>query len=231
MKCANHPLVDSVAFCGQCGRPLCGDCKHDVRGMSYCENCLAVRLQGPGLPPLYGPSGGPNPGVALGLGFIPGVGAIYNGQIVKAIIQVMIFASLIAMSDRAERMGPLFGLGAAAFYFYMVIDSYQTAKRKQLGQPAEEWFGLGELKMNVPLGAALLIGVGALLQLDYLGIPILRHVGKFWPALLIVVGLLMLQRRFSRRGPVPPPSAPPPGSEPPGAPKEGPTDFPGPLSM
>ena len=225
MKCVNHPSVDSVAFCGQCGRPLCGACRHEVRGMAYCENCLAARLQGPALPPLYGPSGGPNPGVALALGFIPGVGAIYNGQVVKAIVQVLIFGSLIAMGDRAENMGPVFGIGAAAFYFYMVIDSYQTAKRKQLGQPAEEWFGLGDMKMNAPIGAVLLIGMGALFLLDNLGVPVFRHVGKFWPVLLILIGLALLQRRMGRHG------APPPGSERPGASKQGPTDFPGPLSM
>jgi len=226
MKCVNHPSVDSVAFCGQCGRPLCGECKHEVRGMAYCESCLAARLQGPGLPPLYGPTGGPNPGVALALGFIPGVGAIYNGQVVKAIVQVLIFASLIAMADRADSTGPLFGLGAAAFYFYMVIDSYQTAKRKQLGQPSEEWFGLGDLKMNAPIGAALLIGLGALLLLDNLGIPIFRHLGKFWPALLILVGLVMLQRRISGGR-----AAPPSGSESPGPPKEGSGNYPGPQGL
>jgi TM2 domain-containing membrane protein YozV len=223
MKCVNHPLVDSVAFCGQCGRPLCGDCKREVRGMAYCENCLAARLQGPGLPPLYGPTGGPSPGLALALGFIPGVGAIYNGQVIKAIVQVLIFASLIAMADRADSVGPLFGLGAAAFYFYIVIDSYQTAKRKQLGQPAEEWFGLGDLKMNAPIGAALLIGIGALLLLDNLGIPIFRHLGKFWPGLLILIGLVMLQRRISGGS-----AAPPSGPQAPGPPKEGSGDYPGP---
>jgi TM2 domain-containing membrane protein YozV len=226
MKCVNHPLVDSVAFCGQCGRPLCGECKREVRGMAYCENCLAARLQGPGLPPLYGPTGGPSPGLALALGFIPGVGAIYNGQVIKAIVQVLIFASLIAMGDRVgDPMDILFGLGAAAFYFYMVIDSYQTAKRKQLGQPTEEWFGLGNLKMNAPIGAALLIGLGALFLLDNLGVPVFRHVGKFWPALLILVGLVMLQRRMGGG------SAPPSGPQPPAPPKEGSGDFPGPQGL
>ena len=124
MKCANHPELDSVAFCGQCGRPVCGECRRDVRGMVYCETCIAARLQAPG-PQRFPDHGvGPSPGVALALGFIPGVGAIYNGQIVKALIQVLIFGSLIALSDRVGRpFESLFGLGAAAFYFYMVIDS------------------------------------------------------------------------------------------------------------
>jgi len=193
MKCANHPEVDSAAYCGLCGRPLCDECKHEVHGMVYCESCLANRVQSP----MYGPQTGPSPGVGLALGFIPGVGAIYNGQIVKAMIQVLIFGSLIALSDRVGGpMDTIFGLGAAAFYFYMVIDSYQTAKAKQLGQPTPEWFGLGDTKVNAPVGAALLIGLGVLFLLDNFGIPVFRHIGRYWPVLLIVIGVILLQRRL-----------------------------------
>ncbi|MGA2632275.1 MAG: hypothetical protein ABSG54_18935, partial [Terriglobia bacterium] len=174
MKCANHADVESVAYCGYCGRPLCNECKKDVRGTAYCESCLVARLQ-PGFP--FSPVGtsgvGSSPGVALALGFIPGVGAIYNGQVLKAIIQVLIFGSLIAVADRVSGpMDTMFGLGAAAFYFYMVIDSFQTAKRKALGQPAEEWLGLGDFKLDAPVGAGLLIGLGALFMLDNMGVPV-----------------------------------------------------------
>jgi hypothetical protein len=223
MKCANHPLSDSVAYCGQCGRALCNECKREVRGMSYCESCLAVRLQ----TPMFGLQAGPSPGVGLALGFIPGVGAIYNGQIVKAMIQVLIFGSLIAIADRVgSPMDTIFGLGAAAFYFYMVIDSYQTARAKQLGQRPPEWFGLGEMKMSAPIGAALLIGLGALFLLDNLGIPVFRHLGRYWPVLLIVIGVILLQRRMGGGGT--PPSATP-GI--PGPPPEGPSNIPGPRGL
>jgi TM2 domain-containing membrane protein YozV len=209
MKCATHPAVDSVAFCGQCGRALCAECKREVRGMIYCENCLATRLQPPLLPPLVGAPGGPNPGLALFLGFIPGVGAIYNGQVVKAMVQVLIFGSLIALSNRIT--GPfdtIFGLGAAAFYAYMVVDSYQTARRKLMGLPTEEWLGLGEFKMNAPVGAALLIGLGALFLLDNLGVHVFNQIAKFWPVVLIVIGLILLQKRMGGS----PPSSGPGGS-------------------
>jgi TM2 domain-containing membrane protein YozV len=171
--------------------------------MIYCESCLASRLQ----TPLLGPQTGPSPGVGLALGFIPGVGAIYNGQVVKAMIQVLIFGSLIALSDKVgSPMDTIFGLGAAAFYFYMVIDSYQTARAKQLGQPVPEWFGLGDMKMNAPVGAALLIGLGVLFLLDNLGIPVFYNLGKYWPVLLIVIGVLLLQRRLGGGGGGHPPS-------------------------
>jgi len=204
MKCANHPDVDSVAYCGLCGRALCAECKREVHGMLYCESCLANRLQ----TPMFGPQTGPSPGVGLALGFIPGVGAIYNGQVVKAMVQVLIFGSLIAMGDRVgSPMDTIFRLGTAAFYFYMVIDSYQTAKAKQLGQKPPEWFGLGDMKMNAPIGAALLIGLGVLFLLDNLGIPIFRHIGRYWPVLLIVIGVLLLQRRLGGGHAPSPPSS------------------------
>lgn len=223
MKCANHPLNDGTAYCGQCGRPLCNECKREVGGMVYCESCLASRLQSP-LPPWGGVGVGPSPGVALALGFIPGVGAIYNGQIAKAFMQVLVFGSLIAMGDRvhSDALNTVFGLGAAAFYFYMVIDSFRTAKAKCTGKPVPEWFGVGEMKMNAPIGAALLIGLGVLFLLDNLGVPVISQIGKFWPVLLIVAGLLMLQRRLG--GPKPPQ---PVITEQPEKPVDGPTNVPG----
>ena len=197
MKCANHPDRDSVAFCSQCGRAVCTECRRDVKGAIYCENCLATRLQSPSLSSVLSGDMTANPGLALFLGFIPGVGAIYNGQVVKAMVQVLIFGSMIALSDRVgDPFGTIFGLGAAAFYFYMVIDSYHTAKRRQLGQPLEEWLGLGDFKMDAPVGAALLIGLGGIFLLDNLGLHIFSYIGRFWPVVLIVIGLVLLQRRM-----------------------------------
>jgi len=235
MKCYKHPDTDSIAFCGQCGRPLCAECKREVRGMIYDEDCLAARVSGPGpvLGPVMGPPGAPSPGVALVLGFIPGVGAIYNGQVVKAVVQVLIFGSLIAMSNRVPGpMDAIFGLGAAAFYFYMVIDSYQTARAKLLNQPAPEWFGLGEMKMNAPIAAALLIGLGILFLLDNMGIRVFEQIGKYWPVLLILFGILLLQRRMgggsAHSGPPPANPSGPAGT---GTSITGPSNIPGPKGL
>ena len=227
MKCANHVEVESVAFCGVCGKPICGECRKEVRGASYCEPCLAERLQAGKQPAAKdGPLGAPNPGLALALGLIPGVGAIYNGQVMKAIAQVLIFGSLIGMGDRVGHAAEgLFGLATAVFYFYMVIDSFQTAKRKKLGLPVQEWFGLGDAKLNAPVGAAVLIGLGVLFLLDNLGVRVFPLVGRFWPVGLIALGILMLRKRLQGDETPAPPGLPP---EPP---KPGPGDFPGPQGM
>jgi len=227
MKCANHPLNDANAYCGQCGRALCNDCKREVGGMVYCESCLTARLHNP-IPPWGGVGTGPSPGVALALGFIPGVGAIYNGQITKAILQVLIFGSLIALGDRAHGgLDAIAPVAAAAFYGYMVIDSFQTAKAKCLGKPAPDWFGLTDLKLNAPIGAALLIGLGVLFLLDNLGVPVINQIGRFWPVLLIAAGLLLLQRRLGGRSTPSVPESPPQ----PEKPQEGPSNIPGPKGL
>lgn len=222
MTCANHPQTESVAYCGHCGRPLCAECKRDVSGMIYCESCLATRLRSTSLPPMmpFG-NGGPNPGLALFLGFIPGVGSIYNGQIVKAIVQLLVFCSLWALADRMEDpLNVVFGFGTAAFWGYMIIDSYQTARRKQLGLPSEEWLGLGDSKINAPVAAILLVALGILLLLNItFDIPVFHVISRFWPLVLIVVGLVMIQNRLRRGGTPPGNSTHPPGPPPPRGPQ------------
>jgi hypothetical protein len=63
--------------------------------------------------------------------------------------------------------------------------------------------------MNASIGAVLLIGLGVLFPLEILGVPVVRHIGMFWPVLLIVIGLFMLQRRMGRSSAQPPSPAEP----------------------
>lgn len=199
MKCYKHPEIDSVAYCGQCGRAVCAQCRHDVRGMIYCEECLAARMQSPVYAPLVGSGTGPNPGTAALLSVIPGVGAAYNGQIVKGLMQLIVFVTLWELAQHVD----VFGWAVAAWWFYICLDSYQTAKRKQLGLPTEEWFGLGEsnVKLNASIGAVLLIGLGVLFLLQNLGVDVFGHISKFWPVLLIVLGVIALQKRMGSGAP------------------------------
>lgn len=216
MNCYQHPDRPASAFCRNCGRALCAEDQREIYGVVYCQECLARQIgitpapagagtgaaagAAPGPEPALphpAPPNAPNPGVALGLGFIPGVGAIYNGQYFKAFLQVVIFGFLVYMSNVAY--GPIFGVGIAAFYFYMVIDSYHTARAISLGQPVEDFPGMGQVRVTAPLGAIILIAVGVILllhSLNFFAFDIMRY---FWPVLLIVIGLLMLDRRAQRQ--------------------------------
>ena len=153
MNCVNHPEAAVTAFCQNCGKGLCAQCTRDVQGNIFCEPCLAARVTGavppgagapaPGMPGPYGPpsAGIPNPGTATILGFIPGVGAMYNGQYIKAIVHVLVFVVLISIT---EHYG-IFGIFVGAWVLYQVFDAHQTAKARRDGLPLPDPFGLNEL--------------------------------------------------------------------------------------
>src|SRR5207302_8845142 len=133
MNCVYHAEVPNVAFCIRCGHALCNECIRNVRGSVYCETCLADYVEGKTAAP---PSqkqdivAGDNPGAAFALGLIPGVGAIYNGEFVKAAVHILIFGTLVSFAEFGPQ--PLVGLMIAAFIFYMPFEAYYTAKKRQL---------------------------------------------------------------------------------------------------
>ncbi|HLH35808.1 MAG TPA: B-box zinc finger protein [Alloacidobacterium sp.] len=169
MNCANHPDVPVAAYCQNCGKPLCSQCVRSISDVIYCENCLAAKLGiGGASGTAYNFSGTtpggvnynisgvtpptdadlPNPGLAALLGFIPGVGAMYNGQFIKALIHVLVFVVLIGITTEHG----LFGIFIAAWIFYQVFDAHQTAKARREGLPLPDPFGLNELgqRLGVP---------------------------------------------------------------------------------
>jgi TM2 domain-containing membrane protein YozV len=147
MNCSYHPEVPSSAFCQFCGKPLCKDCVRNVGGSVFCEACLTERLRGSGVgtpSPIF--TGTPHPMLAALLGFIPGVGAMYNGQYAKAIAHVLIFAVLASLSDHTSGV---FGILVAAWVFYQVFDAYQTALARRDGHPLPNPFGLNDIAQRL----------------------------------------------------------------------------------
>jgi hypothetical protein len=227
MNCATHNDTAAVAFCRSCGKPLCGNCTRDVRGVIYCEPCLAARLegtapaagfvppqtpyqqvmdQGLGLKVPPGPTSGPNPTVAGILGAIPfGVGAVYNGQYAKGLAHLFIFVMLIYGANEAGRWDWVFGIGIPFFVIYQIIDAVRTAKALQAGQPAPDPMGLGQTfsmgekfdSGKVPVGAAVLIVLGVLFLLHTMGI-MEYSLGRFWPVLIIFFGGWLFYRNYER---------------------------------
>src|ERR1700722_8802816 len=141
MNCANHPDVATAAYCQSCGKPLCTGCIRSVGGVVYCEPCLTARLSSPGAAGAPAPNLHAHPVLAGLLGFIPGVGAMYNGQFVKALAHVLIFAVFVSLSDKSF----IFAMLVAAWVFYQVFDAAQTAKARRDGLPLPNPFGLNDL--------------------------------------------------------------------------------------
>lgn len=244
MNCANHPDAPAVAYCRTCGKPLCSTCARDIRGVIYCEECLASHVAGTMPPPATGivppagerPPGMPSPALAAVLGFIPGVGAMYNGEFAKGFIHVLIFATLIWLTDNVRNMEVIFGLTIAAFYIYMPIEAYRTARAREMGLPPPDPLGLNNLfrggpppappasvaaaattapgapgdlsqtdavveepHSRIPVGAVILIGLGVLFLLDEMGALHFDWIWRFWPLILIAIGVRILMQR-QRRG-------------------------------
>ena len=146
MDCVNHPGVNAEAYCQNCGKAMCTTCvRREPTGQVMCEPCWNAwqAARAPYAAPPMGPphAGCPSPIAAAVLGFIPGVGAMFNGQFLKGFLHVIVFAVLASMAD----VWWAFGWLVAAWIFYQVFDAFQTAKAKCEGQPLPDPLGMNEI--------------------------------------------------------------------------------------
>jgi len=197
MNCAVHTNVEATGFCRNCGKALCPECTREVRGALYCEQCLAGLLAAPSA--LEPGKAEVNPGLAATLGIIPGLGAVYNGENMKALIHVLIFAGLIAAlsSDLPDSATAFVIVAFICFCFYMPIEAYRTARARRDGQPEPaNLIDGGESRK--PIGAFILIGIGVLILLGNFGLLQQEWLRKAWPVALILVGGFILWDRLKK---------------------------------
>jgi hypothetical protein len=239
MKCAVHPEIDAAGFCRNCGKPLCPQCAREVRGALYCEQCLANMMAAPQAvagaahfappsaasfaPPAAAPTyvyaapvehQGPNPGTACALGFIPGLGAVYNGEYVKGLIHVIIFGGIIAALNSDATPGGLqamLGIFLGVFYCYMPIEAYRTARAKRMGLPVTGFFGEAAAPVSPPTegatsaqpahaqrnytGSIVIIVIGVICLLATTDILNSRWIEYLWPLVIVAVGVALLLKR------------------------------------
>jgi len=221
MNCQNHPEAPAVAYCRSCGKPFCGECRREAGGTIYCaEHAPAPAAPPPGAtgpwmppPPTAGPApfiptqfgSDISPGLAFFLGWIPGVGAIYNGQYAKGLVHAVIWGLLVAITNTRASHGlePLFGILIAVWMFYMAFEAYHTARRRRLGEPVDEYsslIDLGGRRGQVPVAAVALIILGVLLLLHTLDLLDFEYVARYWPVLLILAGAWLLWGRITSHG-------------------------------
>jgi hypothetical protein len=216
MNCLNHPDVPAIAYCRACGKALCEGCRRMFDGTIYCEEHVPVAAPTPaGAPPGTGyspytapapplmPDVGTSPGLAFLLGLIPGVGAIYNGQYVKGLVHVIILGILISIVNSGDASGglePLLGMMIGVWVFYMAFEAYHTARKRQMGQPVDEFSSLVSLHghgSHFPVAPAVLIAVGLLFLLNNMEIIRFSQFIRYWPIALIGLGVYMLYERVS----------------------------------
>ena len=129
----------------------------------------------------------------------PGLGALYNGQSIKALLQFLTMLGLLTMADLlSPPLDDIFGLGLIACYLYTIFDSYRSAWRSRdvpnslLDEDERLRVRIRQHPQTIGL---LLISLGVLALLEQFFPTLLQ---RFWPLLLLAAGYAWISR--STRG-------------------------------
>lgn len=138
-----------------------------------------------------------NSSLAAFLAIFPGMGAVYNGNFVKGLTFMLVFAVLIVLTSNADGAdSAVFGLMIAGFYIYQIIDSYNEANALNRAGQAEESPAPGE-ELSLFSAVAVLV-IGVLFQLVNFGLFSFRQVTRLWPLALIAFGIKIVFDYYKR---------------------------------
>ena len=207
MKCTYHAAADMQGFCSTCNKPLCGECLHQIKGKVFCQDCLVHGAEWAStMKDLKIPADSPKRAALISL--IPGMGAVYNGDYVKAITFFAVFAALVMLSDR---VGEVFGFAAFSFLVFTMFDSYRSAEasnRARMAGIAPTQNLTGKDRTVAGWGVFLiLLGVVFLLQ----NLTPYHSLDRLWPLVFIGIGAYLVYYYYTsdrRQDSAPPP---PPG--------------------
>jgi hypothetical protein len=153
----------------------------------------------------------PKSAAAAGIlsGIFPGIGQIYNGEYLKGILFIIIFAGLVSMQP--HRGQPFLGLLLAGFWFFQLIEAIQTAKtinrRALVEAGGETAAGTPEATPLAATPAArgsvfwgiVLVALGGIFLLANFSLIDFDRVIDFWPLVVIVIGIKMIADYFLKK--------------------------------
>jgi len=139
-----------------------------------------------------------NPSLAAFLAIFPGMGAIYNGNFLKGITYILIFAVLIVLTGNAsDPDSVVFGLMIAGFYIFQIIDSYNEAGKLNKAGSAVDGEAAGREDLSL-FSAVVVLVLGVLFQLVNFDVLTFRQVTRLWPLALIAFGIKIVFNYFKR---------------------------------
>jgi hypothetical protein len=198
MYCSYHTASVARVQCSSCMRPLCHACDHRIKGYPYCQDCIVLGVEG--LSRHYNnerPTGRAR--LAALFAVLPGMGAVYNRQNIKAVVHFVSVIGLFQLASVKIASG-VFALAGLAVYLYSIIDAYRTAIVIANGESAaadEERFKRRLIK-RAPLIGVFLIGAGLLLVWNLIRPLSFVTVARLFPVALIIFGGYLLTRYFKR---------------------------------
>jgi hypothetical protein len=210
VQCPTCVETTVTAFCRHCGKGVCPRCAVSFEGVPHCAECAAAlaaaapaaaAIEAAPPPPRPRPrvrisDDAPHPVLSGVLGFVPGLGAVYNGQYVKGLVHVILFGLLMTIATNIDHGEPLFVPLIAAFFLYMPIEAVRTAQAMRRGESVDEMSGIvGALFRDTarsPAAGVAVIAAGVVLLLFSLGVFSLRQLIPYWPVLVIALGVYWL---------------------------------------
>jgi len=139
-----------------------------------------------------------SPSLAAFLSIFPGIGAIYNGNLLKGITYMILFAVLIVLTNNADEPDSVvFGLMIAGFYIFQIIDSYNEAGKINDNILSNE--SPAESKKDLSLFSAIVVLlIGIVFQMANFDLLTYRQVTRLWPLVLIAFGIKIVFNYFKR---------------------------------
>jgi hypothetical protein len=186
MKCSYHPTADFAELCSTCNRSLCGECSHRIKGKVYCQDCIVRGAEwASAVKDLRIPLESPKRAAVCSL--VPGMGAVYNNEYMKAFTHFAVFSALAVMAD----LNGIFGFAAFAFLIFTIFDSYRTAEAKNRARLTEQAVTPAPSRDRTAMGWGIfLIFMGILFLLRNL-IPF-GWIHRLWPVVFIFVGVYLV---------------------------------------
>ena len=192
MKCSYHPAAEAQESCSACKKPLCNECAHKIKGKAYCQDCLiegaewASTIKG-----LKLPSDAPRRAALCAI--IPGLGAVYNSEYLKAVTYFAVWAALSLMG---ARVSGVFGFGAFVFVLFTMFDAYRSAETRIRMQllPAPETSR--QDKAVIGWGVFLIV-LGLFFLLENV-IPF-HFLNKLWPLVFVLLGGYLVYYALQQR--------------------------------
>jgi len=147
--------------------------------------------------------------VAAGIlsGICPGIGQIYNGEFMKGILFLIIFAGAISIQHHAGQPFQTFIM--IGFYVFQIIEAVNTAKAinsralaadgAETAPTAPSPFPGKPASSGSVFWGIVLMALGALFLLGNFDIIEYDRIFDFWPLIVILIGLKLIADYFLKK--------------------------------
>ncbi|MFQ6099017.1 MAG: hypothetical protein ACE5O2_14905 [Armatimonadota bacterium] len=198
MNCQIHPDREAVAACVRCGRLMCDECRTEVGVRSYCDSCLpwlvhrGERADRPV---------GKSPFIAFVLSMLPGLGHMYNGDMIMGTgVMAVFFLCIFMTAHFRPPVQYFFIIGIIVTWFFGLSDATAMAYKINRGETPMDRYaanGSGSQRDKVSLiWGWVLLGIGALFLLQNFGVA-WQVLDDFLPIVPIALGVYLIARYYS----------------------------------